>query len=579
MSGRSNDNDLVYRIKNIIPYLNGEYENSGRKKMQNTRYLILLYGATMIDEFNQKGTKHGRILYFSYNQLNYISKSPLINRPILFESTRTSRTVYPDLQRKEYVRIEKIHFEYGGYGEGVAIIRKGIDIARKRLSEIENGFLHIDENLRKCQNHGLNWLSSDDFESHKNIDNDFDNWKKGFDLPSIKAKKELRREGLISDIKNKLENRGKLLMVGQSGISKTTTLMELMCDYFDAGYEVLYNYGTMDIRNVDGLVTFVEDILRMDKNILVAVDNVHREETYSIFYFIDKLSHSPLGRKLKIILTARTPEFDWLLKGHENIEEKIRKSIEKLCAERNFIYQLPYFTKEEVKELIKRYLRRKVVGKITEEIYSSTKGDPVMVKFSILDRRLEQDVAKISGHYLRSPTERKAMLICSILEISDTEITDTLLEKCGILETVHNLDGSVLHNSDGSWKTEGQRWVLKLFSFFFNNKSGTQLEERKQDLKDSLIALYNLREEKITYSAIKALHYIVDKNFVPKAVVESVFRQSRSQVPNQTFFVYFHVSDARSITDAYYRLKDYIEVHYLDKLAKGSGALLRFARL
>ncbi|MGA9153912.1 MAG: hypothetical protein WBZ36_25310, partial [Candidatus Nitrosopolaris sp.] len=172
---------------------------------------------------------------------------------------------------------------------------------------------------------------------------------------------------------------------------------------------------------------------------------------------------------------------------------------------------------------------------------------------------------------LRSPTERKAMLISSILEISNTEITDTLLEKCGVLETAHNLDGSVLHrNSDGSWKTKGQRWILKLFSFFFNNKSGIQLEERKQDLNDSLSALYQIREEKITYAAIKTLYYIITNNFVTKTVVESVFQQSRSQVPTQPFFVYFHVSDAPSITDAYYGLKDYIEGHDLDKLAAGS---------
>ena len=109
------------------------------------------------------------------------------------------------------------------------------------------------------------------------------------------------------------------------------------------------NYGTTDIRNVDELVNFVEDILRMDKKILVAIDNVHMEQTYSIFYFIDKLSYSPLGRNLKIIMTARKPEFDRLLDGLENVEEGIRKSIKKLYAEPNFIYQLPYFTKQEVK--------------------------------------------------------------------------------------------------------------------------------------------------------------------------------------------------------------------------------------
>ena len=131
--------------------------------------------------------------------------------------------------------------------------------------------------------------------------------------------------------------------------------MELMCDYLDSGYEVLYNYGIADIRNVDGLVNFIEYILRQDKKLLVAIDNVHKEKTYSIFYLIDKLSTSLLGKKLKIVMTARKPEFDWLLDGLEQVEEEIRKSIRKLYADSNFIYQLPYFNKEEIKEFIKRY--------------------------------------------------------------------------------------------------------------------------------------------------------------------------------------------------------------------------------
>lgn len=104
-------------------------------------------------------------------------------------------------------------------------------------------------------------------------------------------------KALIADIKNKLENEGRLLIVGQSGSSKTTILMELMCDYFDAGYEVLYNYGMTDITNLDGLINFIEDILKKDKKILVAIDNAHKEKTHSIFYFIDKVSNSQLAKK------------------------------------------------------------------------------------------------------------------------------------------------------------------------------------------------------------------------------------------------------------------------------------------
>lgn len=116
MSKRENNNDLLPRIKSIIQYLNGKYKNFGPKKMQNDRYLILLYVATMIDEFKQWGTKHRKLLYFSYNQLKKISKAPLLDpsleKPLLFDNTRTARKiVYPTLKRQKCVRTEKINIE------------------------------------------------------------------------------------------------------------------------------------------------------------------------------------------------------------------------------------------------------------------------------------------------------------------------------------------------------------------------------------------------------------------------------------------------------------------------------------
>ena len=141
-----NNNDLVLKIKSIIPYLNGNYNDFGPKRMQDDRYLILLYGATMIDEFKQRGTKHGKLLYFSYNQLKYISKNPLLDGPLNFESTRTARRkVYPILMAKKLVRIEKIDVESYDGAECVAITKRGIDTARLRLDEIGNG-LSMDAN-------------------------------------------------------------------------------------------------------------------------------------------------------------------------------------------------------------------------------------------------------------------------------------------------------------------------------------------------------------------------------------------------------------------------------------------------
>jgi hypothetical protein len=59
-----------------------------------------------------------------------------------------------------------------------------------------------------------------------------------------------------------------------------------------------------------------------------------------------------------------------LLHGLDKIEEEIRKSIRKLNADPNFIYQLPYFTKEEIKDFMRLYLEDDyVTDEKSEEIY------------------------------------------------------------------------------------------------------------------------------------------------------------------------------------------------------------------
>ena len=175
-------------------------------------------------------------------------------------------------------------------------------------SEHRSGFDQIQKELYNI--YGLNWLAKDYFEDHKSSNNDLDNWRKGFsfELPSVKSKKELRRQRIIADIKTKLENQKKVLIVGQSGSSKSTILMELMCDYFDAGYEIFYN-KVSGLKNIDGLVNFIECRLKMNEKILVAIDDAHNDRTMTLYdmvrqnyvpiklfevVFKESISHKPL---------------------------------------------------------------------------------------------------------------------------------------------------------------------------------------------------------------------------------------------------------------------------------------------
>lgn len=450
------------------------------------------------------------------------------------------------------------------------------DLITQKLNELRNYLDEVKRSHEKLekeiyQSYGLTWLAHDYFETHKSSEKDFDNWKKGFsfDLPSIKGKRELRRERITVDIKSKLEQEGKLLITGPSGASKSIIFMEIICDYFEDGFQVLYSDGTTSLRNPEGLVSFIEDLLRDEKKLLIAVDNAHDERTSSIFYVVDKLSTYSLATNLRFLITARMPEFELFVKYKlDSVREGIRKSIRKLAGSPLFRYKVPFFSSDDIKGFIKLYegiIDREIIEKRSQEIYDYTKGDPIMVMFSVFGQGLDKDVEEMYDRYLRSEQRIKTMLICSLLDISNITITDAILSHCGVLKEANYLNGATLYrNSEGSWRTKHPRWDEELFSFLYNEISVTQAEDRMRDLKDSLIALCSMKKEDITLLAVGTLYSIAAQGFLPIDLVESLFRELISQLP--TF-----LSDKKKsslytsyIADAYYQLKKYQEA--IDKL-------------
>ena len=62
--------------------------------------------------------------------------------------------------------------------------------------------------------------------------------------------------------------------------------MEIICEYFDDGYKILYNFGETEIKNAVELVKFIEGLLKVKNKVLIAVDNVHSERTDNILCHI-----------------------------------------------------------------------------------------------------------------------------------------------------------------------------------------------------------------------------------------------------------------------------------------------------
>ena len=82
--------------------------------------------------------------------------------------------------------------------------------------------------INQVRGYGLALLKSTHFNENSYTDPNFDDWKNGFNLTleSIFYKREYRRESILEEIRNRLEKQGRLLLLGESGSSKTTILME-----------------------------------------------------------------------------------------------------------------------------------------------------------------------------------------------------------------------------------------------------------------------------------------------------------------------------------------------------------------
>jgi tetratricopeptide (TPR) repeat protein len=389
--------------------------------------------------------------------------------------------------------------------------------------------------INQAQDYGLNLLSPDYFKGYKSTDQDLEDWKKGFSfkLEAIKQKKEFRRS-VVDKIKSKLENDHRLLLLGESGTSKSTILMEIMCEYFDYGYKILYDFGESEIKNVRELIKFIEGLLKGGNKILVAVDNTHTERTSAIFYVMDQLSNYELSGNLRFILTARLPEFDWFVNDRLNkVEEVYRHSIRKFTQFSKFRYEVEFLTKDEIEQFIKKYRGEEISAdealELGARIFEDTKGHPIMVKFYVFGRGLEEDVKDRYYRYLNDQVTMQpdsikiqTMLICSLLDIANLPITEKLLERMEVQGHAYDLEHAMLYQySEGLWKTIHPRWDMELLSFLYNEKNKCILLKRIGCLRKALDLIFSISDESTAASIIQAMYDIASLKKIPINIVES----------------------------------------------------------
>jgi tetratricopeptide (TPR) repeat protein len=405
--------------------------------------------------------------------------------------------------------------------------------------------------INEAQSYGLNLLYSNYFIEHKSTQQDLEDWKNGFSfkLESIKEKMELRRN-IVDNLKIKLEKEHRLLIIGESGTSKSTILMEIMSEYFDCGFQILYSFGEIEIKNGPKVVEFIEEILKGNNKVLIAIDNVHSERTSAIFHVIDKLSNYKKSNNLLFVLTARNPEFDWFVNDRLNtVEELYRQSIRKFIQIPQYRYNIEAFTKADIENFIEKYqqpkqeqehlqkqqvtesiLSKEKLSDLATKIFDNTKGHPIMVKFYVFGKGLEEDVQDRYYRYLfdQSTSQNdiirtQTMLVCSLLDIGNIPITDKLLEEMNLLSHAYNLEHALLYQqSEGLWKTIHPRWDMELLFFLYNVKNKGILSKRIEYLKTAIDSIFNVSNEYITATTIQTLYDIASFNNIPINVIKTI---------------------------------------------------------
>ena len=155
--------------------------------------------------------------------------------------------------------------------------------------------------------------------------------------------------------------------------------------------------------------------MKQGDKILVVVDNVHSWRTSAIFYAMDiMISSFNYIENVIFLLAATLPEYDSFVKDRSNHVVEGKEAIMKFNLDPKFRFDLPFFTKDEIKGFIKKYIGNEFLLRFTypdrrtrsltaedetaliylsEKILKETRGHPMLVKFSLLGNGLQKDVS------------------------------------------------------------------------------------------------------------------------------------------------------------------------------------------
>jgi len=410
--------------------------------------------------------------------------------------------------------------------------------------------------ISQFNSRGLNLLTADYFNNYESKDENYENWKKGFDfeLEDIKSDKDFKRTDLIIDLLDRLESQGAVLITGIQGIGKTTILMDIICELFEKGKTILYNMDNSDLPTISELSGFFEELLESNNDLYVVIDNVHSINMSVMFYLWDRLSSHQRAKNIKYLFSARQPEYDRLVWNQLNLVnlEKHRESIRKFNLKTERIFEIPEFSEDEIKGFMLKYpddvevhftLRESEVPTLNgdpndpNQLFSFLKqvtgGLPGNLKYFAFNQHetIMQDIQRTCERHLGKKENLQAYVMGVMLEWSEIKITEDLLSMLSIDKEFYELlDIIVRKKSDGTFKTMSSMWNS---SFFINFNQSNESYTRVEIFRNIFEKIKESRDENLAFKIIQSVYlnyreFHLTTDILEKSVILPEFLKSES---------------------------------------------------
>ena len=349
---------------------------------------------------------------------------------------------------------------------------------RKIIIETKNEFRkELDDVKEQLDNTLLNESGLERLEiknlTKEKAEKEYNKWLNGYPLnfTSIFHDKDFPRKQIIQNTKTSLKKYGKSVLSGESGTSKSTIWMRILCDFLKKDYFVLYNRGNkLDYKKAKQYLLSIKN-----QKIIIGVDNAQTEHNAGIYNLLYDDDLIDMG--IIFLLTIREPDYHRLFKFDDDfkkLDPLTKESIllfekDKEVEGRKFVEKVSTLTKDEVSSFFTYYDKRPPDD--LNNFYENTKGHPLLVRFYITGTGLENHIINRHNEFVGINSDRlQAMLTVSLLEIGSAPISDEIIKQLGFDSEIHWLEQAMLDKREDRWYTIHSLWALTWIHYILNNK-------------------------------------------------------------------------------------------------------------